>query len=186
MDRTDGRYQEGERLLSFHHGQQSFFRERKRGERTEMKKLVSTNKRQIHRQPPVTQPAERGRRSKSGMKEDFATKAPLRILHLEDNSHDRQLVEEKLAADGLVCEFIHVAEREQFEARLEQNPFDVILSDFTLPSYDGMAALAAARKLQPEAPFLFVSGTIGEERTVEGLKLGATDFVLKGHLDRLG
>ncbi|HEU0038325.1 MAG TPA: response regulator [Verrucomicrobiae bacterium] len=118
--------------------------------------------------------------------EEVTIKTPLRILHLEDDPHDRQLVEEKLAADGLVCEFIRVAEKEQFEARLEQNQFDVILSDFTLPAYDGMAALAAARTMRPETPFLFVSGTIGEELAVEGLKFGATDFVLKEHLHRLG
>ncbi len=117
--------------------------------------------------------------------EEVTIKTPLRILHLEDDPHDRQLVEEKLAADGLVCEFIRVAEKEQFEARLEQNQFDVILSDFTLPAYDGMAALAAARTMWPETPFLFVSGTIGEH-AVEGLKFGATDFVLKEHLHRLG
>ena len=59
--------------------------------------------------------------------EEANIKTPLRILHLEDNSHDRQLMEERLAADGLACEFIHVAEREQFEAKLEQSQFDVIL-----------------------------------------------------------
>jgi len=111
---------------------------------------------------------------------------PLRILHLEDHPHDRQLVEAELASNGLVSEFTHVSGGEQFEAQLKQDPFDVILSDFTLPSYDGMAALAAARTMRPETPFLFVSGTIGEERAVEGLKFGATDFVLKVHLNRLG
>jgi len=125
-------------------------------------------------------------RSKFEIMEDVTIKTLLRILHVEDNPHDRQLVEEGLAADGLVCEFIHVAERGQFEARLEQNQFDVILSDFTLPSYDGMAALAASQTMRPEIPFIFVSGTIGEERAVDGLKFGATDFVLKGHLYRLG
>src|SRR5437016_12899860 len=102
----------------------------------------------------------------NGIMEEMTIKTPLRILYLEDHPHDRQLVEEKLAADGLVCEFIHVAGREQFEERLEQNQFDVILSDFTLPSYDGMAALAAARTKRPETPFLFVSATIGEECAV--------------------
>src|SRR5882762_7403145 len=118
--------------------------------------------------------------------EEVSIKTPLRVLYLEDNPHDRQLVEERLAADGLRCEFVHANAREQFETKLQHSHFDLIVSDFTLPAYDGMAALAAARKTQPETPFLFVSGTIGEERAVEGLKLGATDFVLKDHLDRLG
>jgi len=118
--------------------------------------------------------------------EEFRVNSPLRVLHLEDNPADRLLVAEKLAAEGLVCKLVHVNAREQFEAALERSRFDLIVSDFTLPSYDGMAALTAARRLQPETPFLFVSGTIGEERAVEGLKFGATDFVLKAHLDRLG
>jgi len=63
--------------------------------------------------------------------------------------------------------------------------FDLILSDFSLPAYDGMAALSAAHQAQPETPFLFVSGTIGEEKAVESLRAGATDYVLKDHLHRL-
>jgi two-component system cell cycle sensor histidine kinase/response regulator CckA len=118
--------------------------------------------------------------------EEVTIKTPLRILHLEDQPQDRQWVEETLAADGLVCQFIHVAAKEQFEAGLEKGQFDVILSDFTLPSYHGLAALAAARTMRPEIPFLFVSGTIGAEGAVEGLKLGAADFVLKADLPRLG
>jgi two-component system cell cycle sensor histidine kinase/response regulator CckA len=69
---------------------------------------------------------------------------------------------------------------------LEQAKFDLVISDFTLPSYSGMAALVACKKLQPDTPFIFVSGTIGEEGAVEGLKSGATDYLLKGRLNRLG
>src|SRR4051794_4434575 len=63
---------------------------------------------------------------------------------------------------------------------------DLILSDFTLPGFDGAIALLIANSRRPEIPFIFVSGTIGEERAVEALKCGATDYVLKDRLLRLG
>jgi two-component system, cell cycle sensor histidine kinase and response regulator CckA len=110
---------------------------------------------------------------------------PVRILYLEDNERDRELLESVLVADGLVCDFVHAITRQEFEATLAQGAFDLIISDFTLPSYDGMSALAAARKTHQETPFIFVSGTIGEERAIESLKSGATDYVLKGRMDRL-
>ncbi len=113
-------------------------------------------------------------------------RAPLKFLCLEDNAEDRQLIAERLRADGLACEIIQAKNQKEFQLALEQNLFDLIISDFALPSYNGMAALGAARKAQPDAPFLFVSGTIGEERAVESLKSGATDYVLKTHLQRLG
>jgi signal transduction histidine kinase len=81
---------------------------------------------------------------------------------------------------------VHAGTKAQFEAALNEKTFDIILSDFSIPSYDGISALAAARSALPDVPFLFVSGTIGEERAVEGLKFGATDYVLKDRLGRLG
>jgi len=110
---------------------------------------------------------------------------PVRILHLEDNSPDQLLVKETLASSGLPCEIVHVAGQQDFEALLQNCRFDLIISDFSLPGYDGMAALASAQKSQPGTPFLFVSGTIGEERAVESLKCGAIDYVLKDNLHRL-
>ena len=111
--------------------------------------------------------------------------SPQRILLLEDNPHDRELVEETLRRNGLACEIVYAQTKEDFELALEQTKFDLIISDFNLPSYDGMAALAAAKERQSEAPFIFISGTIGEERAVESLKSGATDYVLKDRLERL-
>src|SRR5437867_1851738 len=99
----------------------------------------------------------------------------LRILFLEDNVRDSELVAEILAADGLNCDFVFARTEAEFHAALASGRFDLILSDFTLPSYDGLQALGAAKQSQPQAPFLFVSGTIGAERAVEGLKAGATD-----------
>ncbi|HEY4300700.1 MAG TPA: PAS domain S-box protein [Candidatus Didemnitutus sp.] len=112
-------------------------------------------------------------------------KTAIRILHLEDNLHDRALVLESLRAADLSCEFFWVDSQSEYEAALEERSYDLILSDFTLPSYDGNRALGAARRVLPGVPFIFVSGTIGEERAVESLRCGATDYVLKEHLERL-
>jgi signal transduction histidine kinase len=113
-------------------------------------------------------------------------KNSLRILHLEDDPADRQLVADTLRRDGLDCKFTYAQTRKEFEAALRDGEFDVIMSDFTLPAYDGTSALAAAHKLHPETPFILLSGTIGEERAVKMLKSGATDCVLKENLLRLG
>ena len=109
----------------------------------------------------------------------------LRIIYLEDKARDRDLVAETLAADGLPCELIYAATREEFESALAEQDIAVILSDYTVPAYSGTEALAAASKLRPETPFIFLSGTIGEERAVESLRSGATDYVFKDHLKRL-
>ena len=112
-------------------------------------------------------------------------RARFHILHLEDNARDRELIAAALARDGLDCEVSYAKNEAEFLGALADEDCDVILSDFTLPAYGGIAALAAARKHRPEVPFLFVSGTIGEERAVASLKLGATDYVLKDHPDHL-
>jgi PAS domain S-box-containing protein len=109
----------------------------------------------------------------------------LRILLLEDDARDRELVMERLKNDGLKCEFVNANSRQEFEQALNEGGFDLIISDFTLPSYQGTAALAFATRMAPTVPFLIVSGTIGEERAVESLKSGATDYVIKSHLERL-
>src|SRR5258707_4541447 len=110
---------------------------------------------------------------------------PVHILYVEDDCFDRQLVARTLLADGLQCEFVFATTEAEFNRALAHFTFDVILSDFTLPSFIGTAALALAKAAQPEVPFLFVSGTIGEERAVETLKSGAQDYVNKEHLGRL-
>jgi PAS domain S-box-containing protein len=107
------------------------------------------------------------------------------ILFLEDNLRDRELATEALADEGLLCEFTYAQTQVEFEQALARGKFDLILSDFTLPSFDGAKALALAHQARPEVPFVFVSGTIGEERAVQSLRSGATDYLLKGHLERL-
>ncbi|MGC3960515.1 MAG: response regulator [Verrucomicrobiota bacterium] len=108
-----------------------------------------------------------------------ATNHQIRVLHLEDTEADHVLVREMLAAEGLKCEFHLAHNREEFEAVVQRDKFDLIISDFSLPSFDGMRALALAEQWQKDVPFIFFSGTIGEETAVESLKTGATDYVVK-------
>ena len=110
---------------------------------------------------------------------------PLRILHLEDNARDAELIQATLESDGLAVDVRRVDTQADFRAALAQR-FDVILADNTLPGLDGMSALAFARAACPHVPFIFVSGTLGEEVPIEALKRGATDYVLKQHLSRIG
>jgi PAS domain S-box-containing protein len=109
----------------------------------------------------------------------------VKILHLEDNHMDRELVAEMLASNGIPCEIVYAEDRPTFAVALERGGFDLIISDFSLPSYDGARALELARKVREEIPFIFFSGTLGEEAAIESLKNGATDYVLKQRPGRL-
>ena len=109
----------------------------------------------------------------------------LRILHLEDSAADAELVRGLLEDDGVPCSITCVKTRKDFQAELERGAFDVILSDYSLPQFDGLTALAMARQRHPDKPVIIVSGTMGEEAAVESLKRGATDYVLKHQLARL-
>ncbi|MCI0537180.1 MAG: PAS domain S-box protein [Verrucomicrobiales bacterium] len=112
-------------------------------------------------------------------------KTKLNILHLEDNPDDAIIIQALLGQDGFGCEMNRVQTRDQFVAALERGGFDLILSDFSLPAFDGIGALKLARERCPDVPFLFVSGTLGEEVAIDSLKCGATDYVLKERLARL-
>ena len=112
-------------------------------------------------------------------------KTPLNILHLEDSGVDAELIQLRLEADNISCAIKRVQTRGEFEAALKQPEVDLIISDFTLPSFDGLSALEMARAERPGLPLIFVSGTIGEEAAVESLKAGAVDYVLKDRLSRL-
>ena len=109
----------------------------------------------------------------------------VRILHIEDNSRDAELVRETLLTEYPECDIVRVDTPEAYLAALEQGDFDLIVCDYTLPSFQGEEALEIAGSKWSHLPFLFLSGTIGEERAVEALKKGATDYVLKGNLARL-
>jgi signal transduction histidine kinase len=112
-------------------------------------------------------------------------KSPIHILHLEDNPRDAGLVQSALEAGGIRCRTTCVHGHDDFVAALEQGGIDLILCDYTLPGFDGMSALEIARANWPAIPLVFVSGTLGEERAIESLKKGATDYVLKERLSRL-
>jgi sigma-B regulation protein RsbU (phosphoserine phosphatase) len=112
-------------------------------------------------------------------------KRQLRILHLEDDPVDAELVMAVLSNEGIDCETLVVATREDFTAALEEGGFELILADFALPAFDGMTALKIVRENHPDLPFIFVSGRFGEEAAIESLRNGATDYVLKNRLSRL-
>ena len=109
----------------------------------------------------------------------------LRILHLEDDPRDTELVQETLAIDGISSHVTRVETEADFVASLQQGGFDLILADYTLPSFDGLSALKIARQNWPHLPLIFVSGTLGEEVAIEALKIGATDYVFKTRLSRI-
>jgi signal transduction histidine kinase/FixJ family two-component response regulator len=113
------------------------------------------------------------------------SKSPIRILLLEDNVADAELVHDLLEADGVLCDVVHVQTRAEFVSALEDRRLSLILSDYTLPAFDGASALRLALDTRPDLPFIFVSGTLGEEVAIEALKIGATDYVLKTKLSRL-
>ncbi|HVU32399.1 MAG TPA: response regulator [Opitutaceae bacterium] len=109
----------------------------------------------------------------------------MKILHLEDSDADAELIENVLRREWPDLSMWRVYQEDDYEAALRHGGFDLILSDYSLPGFDGLSALAAARQQRPEVPFLFLSGTIGEERAVEALKRGATDYILKDRPSRL-
>jgi two-component system, cell cycle sensor histidine kinase and response regulator CckA len=112
-------------------------------------------------------------------------KSPLHILHLEDDPNDAALVQSTLQSDGITCVITCLQSRADFEAALKRGGIDLILSDFSLPAFDGLSALGITRALGLDLPFIIVSGTLGEELAIDSLKSGATDYVLKHSLPRL-
>lgn len=116
------------------------------------------------------------------MAEDNAVK----VLILEDDPNDAVLMTHELRRSGLNFRAKRVANREEFLQEIEHSTPDLILSDHGLPSFDGFSALGLARARCPEVPFLFVTGSLGEELIIETLDRGATDYVLKHRLSKLG
>src|SRR5580692_3586550 len=111
--------------------------------------------------------------------------SPLRILYLEDDLGDAELVQETLAVEEIPCQLTRVETEADFITSLSAGGFDLIFADYTLPSFDGLSALKIARQHSPSVPFIFVSGTLGEEVAIEALKVGATDYVFKTRLSRI-
>jgi diguanylate cyclase (GGDEF)-like protein/PAS domain S-box-containing protein len=113
------------------------------------------------------------------------TSPAIRVLLTEDMAADAELEVRELKRAGLRISHRVVDSEQSFEQALREFAPDIILSDFSMPGFDGMHALAIAREIAPETPFVFVSGTIGEEYAIRALKNGATDYVLKSNLVRL-
>jgi len=109
----------------------------------------------------------------------------LKLLLLEDNLLDAELEIAALEEAGYRCHWDRVETRQEFLNRLEAQHYDLILADFNLPTFDGLTALKLALERHVDAPFIIISGAMGEETAIEALKAGATDYVLKGRLSRL-
>ncbi len=109
----------------------------------------------------------------------------MKILHLEDNATDAMLVRELLTDEWPDCQIDAVATRDAYLKELKAGGHDLILSDFTLAAFDGLSALKLALEHTPTTPFVFLSGTIGEERAIEAVRAGASDYVIKDRPTRL-
>lgn len=110
----------------------------------------------------------------------------LRIIFVEDIPSDIDLIYRELNKNRFIYIPEHVETREAFKSALEKCVPDLILSDYSLPSFDGASALRIKQEICPDIPFIVVSGTIGEENAVELIRNGATDYVLKDRLFTLG
>src|SRR5271163_4186646 len=111
--------------------------------------------------------------------------SPLRILYLEDDARDAELLQATFDSEHIDCNVTRVETESEFSHLLERGGIDLILADYTLPSFDGISALKIARQDWPHVPFIFVSGTLGEEVAIEALRIGATDYVFKTRLSRI-
>jgi signal transduction histidine kinase len=109
----------------------------------------------------------------------------LRLLLVEDSDDDALLVVRELRRGGYEPAVVRVVLRDEFRSALDGGPWDVIISDHSLPRYDGMSALSDLQASGQDIPFILVSGTIGEAVAVSAMKAGAQDYVLKGDLTRL-
>jgi|GEM_PF-1216796 len=119
------------------------------------------------------------------MNDEKDAKRPLRILHIEDSPRDAEIIRERLIDAGFFLQMDLATNEQEFTTFLQRGGYDIILADYRFPAFDGTAALQLTKSLCPGIPFVCVSGAIGEEKAVELLKQGATDYVLKDRLYRL-
>jgi two-component system cell cycle sensor histidine kinase/response regulator CckA len=109
----------------------------------------------------------------------------MKILHLEDNKRDAALVKDLLESAWPDCRITVVIAREEYLEAVKSGGFDIVVSDYQIPGFDGMEALTLVREHAPDLPFVFFSGTIGEERAIDAVKAGAADYVIKDRMGRL-
>jgi len=113
-------------------------------------------------------------------------RTPIQVLFIEDSEVDVELALRSLDQGGFEVSWDRVDAEEDLKRALGSSKPQAILSDFSMPRFDGVDALRLAKELAPGVPFIFLSGTIGEERAIEAIRLGATDYVLKNNMRRLG
>jgi hypothetical protein len=106
-------------------------------------------------------------------------KNKIKILHVDDNSLDRQLVKDALCKEHDAYELIEADSREKFEKHLAENDFDLILSDFNILGFDGLQVLKIVQEKDPSIPVIIVTGTGSEEIAIQAMKMGASDYVIK-------
>ena len=110
---------------------------------------------------------------------------PLRVLLIEDSENDATLVIHELSQAGYEIASARVDTAAALTSALENNHWDLAIADYTMPQFSGTAALALLREYNTEMPFIFVSGTIGEDAAVAAMRSGAHDYIVKGQLKRL-
>jgi len=107
------------------------------------------------------------------------------LLHLEDQEEIVRLVNKLMEAVGFSVDCTHVQTRSEFRTAVEKRSLDLIIADYSLPNFNGLEALKILRKIDKETPFILFSGSIGEEKAIESLRNGATDYVLKDRIQKL-
>ena len=112
-------------------------------------------------------------------------KTPLRILHLEDDPADVELIRETLEAEGFAPEIMVVQSEADYLIQLDQG-WDIILVDYNLPQFDGMKAIKLLKERELDLSVILISGTIGEDVAVTAMRAGASDYIMKDNLARLG
>jgi PAS domain S-box-containing protein len=109
----------------------------------------------------------------------------IKILHLEDSKKDSALIRSLIDSGGIGHDYFFVDIEKDYLETLEKENIDIILSDYSLPGYSGDKALKVAREKYAHIPFIFISGTIGEDAAIQAMVNGAKDYVLKNKLERL-
>lgn len=112
--------------------------------------------------------------------------SPINVLFVEDSGQDVELIQRQLEKEGFSIAASRADTPEEFLRKITERAPDLILSDFAMPRFDGLRALSIAKQVQPNVPFILVTGSLNEETAVECMKAGAEDYVLKDHLGRLG
>ena len=107
----------------------------------------------------------------------------VQLLFVEDSEMDAELSVRALEQGGFDVSWKRVQAEEDLKQALQSSRPQAVLSDFSMPGFDGIRALRVVREMSPGVPFIFVSGTIGEERAIEAIRFGATDYVLKNNLE---